>query len=62
MSPGETIDARPEMLRLLEDVREGKFQFVLAVEMERFTRSRDGTDMSLIKRIFREGLAHSRRD
>jgi site-specific DNA recombinase len=51
---GETIDARPEMRRLLQDVIARKFDIVLAVEMERFSRSRDGVDLAFIKRLFRE--------
>lgn len=51
---GETITERPAMMRLLEAVRDGRFDVVLAVEMERFTRSRDGLDMAVIKRVFRD--------
>jgi site-specific DNA recombinase len=51
---GETLDARPAMLRLLRDARERRFQVALAIEMERFSRSRDGIDLAMIKRVFRE--------
>jgi site-specific DNA recombinase len=51
---GETIEARPQMRRLLQDAAAGKFEIALAVEMERFSRSRDGADLAVIKRVFRE--------
>lgn len=41
---GETLDARPEMLKLLAATRDGRFDVVLAVEWERFSRSRHGRD------------------
>jgi site-specific DNA recombinase len=50
---GETIDARPAMQRLLQDALDRKFDVVLAVEMERFSRSRDAVDLALIKGVFR---------
>jgi site-specific DNA recombinase len=50
---GETIEARPEMQRLLTDALDRKFDVALAVEMERFSRSRDGADLAVIKRTFR---------
>lgn len=51
---GETIDARPAMLRLLEDARAQRFTVALAVEMERFSRSEDLFDWLVIKKTFRE--------
>lgn len=51
---GETIDARPAMRRLIEDILARKVDVVLAVEMERFSRARDGVDLALFKRVCRE--------
>lgn len=51
---GETIDARPEMIKLLEDARAKKFDVALAIEFERFSRSEDLFDWLLIKKTFRE--------
>ncbi len=51
---GETIEGRPAMHRLLEDVLARKVDVVLAVEMERFSRARDGVDLAVIKRVFRD--------
>jgi site-specific DNA recombinase len=39
---------------LLQDAAAGKFEIALVVEMERFSRSRDGADLAVIKRVFRE--------
>jgi site-specific DNA recombinase len=52
---GETIEARPQMQRLLTDALDRKFDVALAVEIERFSRSRDGADLAVIKRTFRAG-------
>jgi DNA invertase Pin-like site-specific DNA recombinase len=51
---GETIAARPAMRRLLSDAARGTFEIALAVEMERFSRSRDGVDLATIKGVFRQ--------
>jgi len=50
---GETIDARPAMLRLLQDARDRKFRVALAIEMERFSRSTDLFDWLEIRKTFR---------
>ncbi len=52
---GETLDARPAMLRLLELARTKQIQVALAVEMERFSRSESLFDWLVIKQAFREG-------
>lgn len=52
---GETLDARPAMLRLLQDAKAGRVQVALAIEMERFSRSKDLLDWLIIKQAFREG-------
>jgi site-specific DNA recombinase len=51
---GETLDARPDMQRLLQDVREGKFDVVIGVEMERFSRSTDLFDWLVIRKVMRQ--------
>ncbi len=45
---GETLGARPAMTRMLADARAGRFDIVLAVEFERFSRSRHGRDWAEI--------------
>jgi site-specific DNA recombinase len=50
---GETLDARPEMLRLLDDARKKKIQVALAAELERFSRSTDLFDWLEIRKILR---------
>ncbi len=50
---GETIEARPAMLRLLEDAAARKFDVALAVEMERFSRSTDLFDWLELRKTFR---------
>lgn len=52
---GETLDARPEMLRLLHDARAGCVQVAVAIEVERFSRSQDLLDWLVIKQAFRQG-------
>lgn len=54
---GETLEARPEMLKLLAATREGRFDVVLAVEWERFSRSRHGRDWGTILGASEEGGA-----
>lgn len=49
---GETITARPEMLRLLEDVERGKWDGVLVVEVERLARG-DSIDQGIVARSFK---------
>ncbi len=52
---GETIDARPAMVRLLEAARARRIQVALAVELERFSRSESLFDWLVIKQAFRQG-------
>jgi len=51
---GETIEARPAFKRLLNDAKDRKFDIVLAVEMERFSRSTDLFDWLTIRQTFRK--------
>jgi len=51
---GETLDARPAILQLLEDARAGRIQVAVAVEMERFSRSESLFDWLVIKQAFRQ--------
>jgi site-specific DNA recombinase len=50
---GETLDARPAMQRLLWDVDAGRVGVALAVELTRFSRSRDLFDWLTIRKTFR---------
>jgi site-specific DNA recombinase len=52
---GETLDARPAILKLLDDARHGRIGVAVAVEMERFSRSESLFDWLVIKQAFREG-------
>jgi site-specific DNA recombinase len=52
---GETLDARPAMLRLLDNARSRRIHVAVAVEMERFSRSESLFDWLVIKQAFREG-------
>ncbi len=51
---GETISARPELQRLLREVKSGKFDLVLAVDADRYSRASDLSDWQTIKRTFRD--------
>ncbi len=51
---GETISARPEFKRLLSEVKASKFDIVLAVDADRYSRASDMTDWQTIKKTFRE--------
>jgi site-specific DNA recombinase len=51
---GETISARPEFGRLLDEVKAGHFDVVLAVDADRYSRASDLGDWQTIKRTFRE--------
>jgi site-specific DNA recombinase len=51
---GETIDERPAMVRLLRDAEARRFDIVLAVELERFSRSTDLLDWLRLKKTFRK--------
>ena len=50
---GESLYARPEMLRLLEDVEEGKYDAVLVMDLDRLSRGRM-KDQGIILDAFRE--------
>ena len=49
---GETIEARPEMQKLLSDVRKGKWKGVLVVEVERLARG-ETMDQGIVAKAFR---------
>lgn len=49
---GESIDARPEMQKLLEEVEQGKWEGVLVVEVERLARG-DSIDQGIVSRAFK---------
>jgi DNA invertase Pin-like site-specific DNA recombinase len=51
---GETISARPEFQRLLNEAKSGRFDVVLAVDADRYSRASDLSDWQTIKRTFRE--------
>lgn len=48
---GESIDARPEMQSLLDDVESGKWEGVLVMEIERLARG-DTIDQGIVARAF----------
>lgn len=50
---GESLYARPEMMRLLEDVESGKYDAVLCMDMDRLSRGRM-KDQGIILDAFRE--------
>lgn len=50
---GESLYARPEMLRLLEDVEEGQYDAVLVMDLDRLSRGRM-KDQGIILDAFRE--------
>ncbi len=50
---GESLYARPEMLRLLEDVEAGKYEAVLVIDLDRLSRGRM-RDQGIILDAFRE--------
>ncbi len=49
---GETIETRPEMQKLLADVRQGKWKGVLVVEVERLARG-ETIDQGIVAKAFR---------
>ncbi|MDP2922284.1 MAG: recombinase family protein [Candidatus Omnitrophota bacterium] len=51
---GETLENRPQMLRLLGDAREKKFDVCLVIELERLSRDEDLFDWLTIKKTFRD--------
>lgn len=54
---GETISARPEMQKLLDDVEDGKWKGVLVVEVERLARG-DTIDQGAVAEAFK--LSHTK--
>ena len=48
---GDSISARPQMQRLLNDVSEGKWQGVLVMEIERLARG-DTSDQGIVTNTF----------
>jgi site-specific DNA recombinase len=51
---GETVEARPDFQRLLDDAAAGKFEAVLVIDLDRLTRSRRSAEGALIYDHFRE--------
>ena len=49
---GETIEARPEMKKLLADVKMGKWKGVLVVEVERLARG-ETMDQGIVAQAFK---------
>ncbi len=49
---GETIEARPEVQKLLSDVRQGKWKGVLVVEVERLARG-ETMDQGIVAKAFK---------
>ena len=49
---GETIEARPEMQKLLADVKAGKWKGVLVVEVERLARG-ETMDQGIVSKAFK---------
>lgn len=49
---GETIEARPEMQRLLNDVEQGRWAGVLVMEVERLARG-DTSDQGIVAKAFK---------
>ncbi len=53
---GESIDARPEMQSLLQDIEKGIWEGVLVMEVERLARG-DTIDQGIVARTFKHGNA-----
>ena len=51
---GETLENRPQILKLLEDARAKKFDVCLVIELERLSRDEDLFDWLTIKKVFRD--------
>ena len=49
---GETIEARPEMKKLLSDVKSGKWKGILVVEVERLARG-ETMDQGIVAKVFK---------
>ena len=50
---GESLYTRPQMLRLLQDVEEGKYDAVLCMDLDRLSRGRM-KDQGIVLDAFRE--------
>ena len=51
---GETLENRPQMMRLLGDAKAKKFDVCLVIELERLSRDEDLFDWLTIKKTFRD--------
>ncbi len=51
---GETLENRPQMMKLLQDARDKKFDVCLVIELERLSRDEDLFDWLTIKKVFRD--------
>lgn len=51
---GENLENRPQMMRLLKDAKDGKFNVCLVIELERLSRDEDLFDWLTIKKTFRD--------
>jgi len=51
---GETLENRPQMMKLLQDARDKKFEICLVIELERLSRDEDLFDWLTIKKTFRD--------
>jgi site-specific DNA recombinase len=51
---GETLENRPQMMKLLEDAKVKKFDVCLVIELERLSRDEDLFDWLTIKKTFRD--------
>lgn len=51
---GETLENRPQMMKLLEDAKAKKFGVCLVIELERLSRDEDLFDWLTIKKTFRD--------
>src|SRR3989339_403461 len=51
---GETLENRPQMMKLLQDARNKKFEVCLVIELERLSRDEDLFDWLTIKKTFRD--------
>jgi len=51
---GENLENRPQMMKMLKDARDGKFNICLVIELERLLRDEDLFDWLTIKKTFRD--------
>ena len=49
---GASISERPEMMRLLDDIKDGRWDIVIVVDISRLSRG-DGSDQAIISNAFR---------